>query len=213
MRRSQDTHVGIEPDRSFTLASDRLRELAVSIDPSRFAARLDPLLSPATLLRLQRSSRLQPRLAKLLLGNEVDVSGAGWNNDPLLGHDPRRAALFAGSIWHARSVLKLVSKHDLSILVEMIGAEAHGFAIRHLASAVATTPIVDPEQLSWQIEHDGYACLGAWLDQASAFDRIRVLLRLPVGTAADNPAAEHRSAAGPLLALVMAHLGTEAASV
>ncbi|MTV18309.1 MULTISPECIES: nodulation protein NolU [Bradyrhizobium] len=202
-----------EPNRSFTLASDQLRELTASIHPSRLAACLDPLLSPATLLRLQQSFRLQPRLAALLVGHEVDVSGAGWNEDPLLGHDPRRAALLAGSIWHARSVLKLVSKHDLSILVKMIGAEAHAFAIRHLSSAVATTPIADPEHLSRQIEDDGHACLGAWLDKAPALDRSRVLLRLPVGTAADNPAAEHRCAAGALLSLVMAHLRAEAATV
>ncbi|UFW92088.1 nodulation protein NolU (plasmid) [Bradyrhizobium barranii] len=199
------------PNRSFTLAADRLREVAASIDQSRFAARLDPLLSLPTLGRLQRSVRLQGRLVELLLGSEVDVSGADWNEDPLLGHDPRRAALIAGSIWHARSVLKLVSRHDLSILVEMIGAEAHAFGVRHLSSAVATTPILNPEQLSRQIEYDGHACLGAWLQEASSLDRIRVLLRLPVGTAAENPAAEHRSAAGPLLSLVVAHLDTESA--
>ncbi|WOH64321.1 nodulation protein NolU [Bradyrhizobium sp. BWA-3-5] len=202
-----------ELNRSFTLAFDRRRELVASIHASRFAARLDPLLSPPTLLRLQQSSRLQPRLAELLIGSEADLSEAGWNDDLVLAHNPRRAALLAGSIWHARSMLKLVSKHDLSLLVEIIGAEAHAFGIRHLSSAVATTSIVDPEQLSREIEHDGHACLGAWLNEASALDRIRVLLRLPVGTAADNPAAEHRRTAGPLLSLVMAHLGTEAARV
>ncbi|MGY4567979.1 MULTISPECIES: nodulation protein NolU [Bradyrhizobium] len=202
-----------EPNRSSPLASDRLRKFVAAIHPSRFAAGLDPLLSPSTLLRLQQSSRLQPRLAELLLGSEVDVSGSGWNDDLLLGHDPRRAALLAGSIWHARSVLKLVSKRDLSILVEMIGAEAHAFAIRQLSTAVATTPVADPEQLSRHIEHDGHACLGAWLDEAPALDRIRVLLRLPIGTAVDNPAAEHRSVAAPLLSLVVSHLGMEAAAV
>ncbi|WGD51292.1 nodulation protein NolU [Bradyrhizobium sp. CB1650] len=200
-----------EPNRSFTLAADRLRELAASVDSSRFAGLLDPLLSPSTLVRLQQSARLQPRLAELLLGSEVKVGSADWNEDPLLGHEPRRAALLAGSMWHARSILKLVSRHDLSVLVEMIGAEAHAFAVRHLSSAVATTPIVDPEQLARQIEYDGHACLGAWLEEASSLDRIRVLLRLPIGTAAENPAAEHRSAAGLLLSQVVAHLGTEAA--
>lgn len=200
-----------ESNLSLIQASDRLRGLVASIHPSRFAARLDPLLSPPTLLRLQQSSRLRPKLAELLLGSELDVSRANWSDDLLLGHDPRRAALLAGSIWHARSVLKLVSRHDLSILVEMIGAEAHTFGIRHLASAIATTPIADPEQLSRQIERDGHACLGAWLDEAPALERARVLLRLPVGTAADSPLADYRGAAGPLLSLVVAHLRTEVA--
>ncbi|MDA9474828.1 nodulation protein NolU [Bradyrhizobium sp. CCBAU 65884] len=200
-----------ELNRSFMLTADRQRELVASIHPSRFAARLDPLLSPPTLVRLQRSARLQPRLAELLLGSEVDLSSAIWNEDPLLGHDPHRVALLAGSIWHARSVLKLVSRHDLSILIERIGAEAHALGVRHLSNAVATTPIVDPEQLSRQIESDGHACLGAWLERGSSIDRTRVLLRLPIGTAAENPAAEHRSAAGPLLSLVTVHLATETA--
>ncbi|OPY95989.1 nodulation protein NolU [Bradyrhizobium sacchari] len=198
-------------NRSFTLVPDRLRELAASVDPGRFAGLLDPLLSPSTLARLQQSARLQPRLAELLLGSNVEVSCADWNEDALLGHDPRRAALLAGSTWHARSILKLVSRHDLPKLVELIGPEPHAFAVRNLSSAVATTPIVDPEQLSRQIEYDGHACLGAWLEETSSLARICVLLRLPVGTAAESPTAEHRSAAGQLLSLVMAHLRTEAA--
>ncbi|MCC8953866.1 nodulation protein NolU [Bradyrhizobium sp. Pear77] len=198
-----------EPNHSLGSHSDRLRELAALIHPSRFAAHLDALLSAATVLKLQNSYRLQKRLAELLLGSELAAKGSSWGRDVLVGHDPRRVALLTGSVWHARSVLKLVSKHDLTILVGHIGAEAHAFGIRHLCSAVATTPIVDPEQLSRQIEHDGYACLGAWLEGASELDRARVILRLPVGSAAETPASEHRNAASQLLSLVMEHLATE----
>ncbi|MGY3610651.1 MULTISPECIES: nodulation protein NolU [unclassified Bradyrhizobium] len=189
--------------------SEGLRELAASTHLTRFAARLDARLSASTLVRLQKSSRLQVRLAEMLLGNEMDESSSNWGKDLLLGHDPNRAALLAGSIWHARSLLKLVSKQDLAILLGRIGAEAHAFGIRHFASAVAITATADPEQLSQQIEHDGHACLGAWLDEASALDRTRVLLRLPMGTTAENPAAEHRNAAGSLLSLVITHLSRE----
>ncbi|MBT1517075.1 nodulation protein NolU [Bradyrhizobium sp. SRL28] len=189
--------------------SEGLRELAASTHLTRFAARLDGRLSASALVRLQKSSRLQVRLAEMLLGNEMDSNGRNWGTDLLLGHDPNRAALLAGSIWHARSLLKLVSKQHLAILLGRIGAEAHAFGIRNLASAVAITATADPEQLSQQIEHDGHACLGAWLDEASALDRTRVLLRLPMGTAAENPAAEHRNAAGPVLSLVIAHLSRE----
>ncbi|TWB93013.1 hypothetical protein FBZ93_11152 [Bradyrhizobium macuxiense] len=202
-----------EPDRSPNSSSDRLRAFVTSIHPTRFATRLDPLLSAPTVLRLQKSPRLQRRLAGLLLDSEIEQNGRDWVSDLLLGHDPRRAALLAGGIWYARSLLKLVSKKDLSILVGMIGAEVHSFGIRHLSSAVATRSIIDPEQLSRQIEHDGHACLGAWLNEAPALDRTRVLLRLPIGTAAENPAAEHRNAAGPLLSLIMGHLATEAPTV
>ncbi|MEK9282214.1 nodulation protein NolU [Bradyrhizobium sp. ISRA442] len=197
------------PSYSLNPPSDRLRELAALIHPSRFAGHLDGLLSAATVLQLQKSPRLQQRLVELLLGSELVSNGTDWGRDVLLGHDPRRAALLAGSIWHARSVLKLVSRHDVAILIENIGAEAHAFAIRHLSSAVATTSIDDPQKLASQIEHDGCACLGAWLKDASELDRVRVLFRLPVGTTAESPAAEHHNSAGQLLSLVVAHLATE----
>ncbi|WP_439373198.1 nodulation protein NolU [Bradyrhizobium sp. DASA03120] len=188
---------------------DRLRELAASAHASRIAAHLDGSLSTSTVLQLQKTPRVQERLAKLLLGSELISNGSGWGRGVLLGHDPRRTALLAGSIWHARSVLELVSKHDLTVLIGNIGAEAHAFAIRHLSSAVAGQSIVDPQQLSQRIEHDGYACLGAWLTDVSELDRARVLLCLPIGTAAESPAAEHHKAAGRLLTLVMAHLTAE----
>ncbi|MGY4473825.1 nodulation protein NolU [Bradyrhizobium sp. USDA 3364] len=202
----------VSPDQNHILNahSDRLRELAALIHPSRLAGHLDGLLSEATVLQLQKTPRLQQRLAELLLKSEEASNGTDWGRDVLLGHDPRRAALLAGSIWHARSVLKLVSKHDVAILIENIGAEAHAFSIRHLSGAVATTSIVDPHKLSSQIEHDGLACLGAWLKDASELDRVRVLFRLPVGTAAESPAAEHHNAASRLLSLVVAHLASEA---
>ncbi|WP_018319561.1 hypothetical protein [Bradyrhizobium sp. WSM2793] len=198
-----------DPNHSLNPHSDRLRELAALIHPGRFAGHLDGLLSAATVLQLQKTPRLQQRLVELLLGSELVSNGADWGRDVLLGHDPRRAALLAGSIWHARSVIKLVSKHDVTILIENIGAEAHAFAIRHLSSAVATTSIDDPQKLASQIEHDGCACLGAWLKDASELDRVRVLFRLPVGTTAESPAAEHHNSAGQVLSLVVAHLAVE----
>ncbi|UWU76087.1 nodulation protein NolU [Bradyrhizobium huanghuaihaiense] len=199
----------IDPNHSLNPHSDRLRELAALIHPGRFAGHLDGRLSSATVLQLRKTPRLQQRLVELLMGSELVSNGTDWGRDVLLGHDPRRAALLAGSIWHARSVLKFVSKHDVAVLIENIGAEAHAFAIRHLSSAVATASIDDPQKLARQIEHDGCACLGAWLKDASELDRVRVLFRLPVGTTAEYPAAEHHNSAGQLLSLVVAHLASE----
>lgn len=196
-------------DHSFQLRSVCLSDLAASAHPTRLAARLDPALSAMTLVQLQKSPRLQPRLAELLLDNEMDSNGRGWGPDLLRGHDPRRAALLAGSIWHARSLLKLVSKPHLTALVGHIGADAHALGIRHLAHAISNTLIAAPEKLAQQIERDGHACLGAWLNDSSAIERNRVLLRLPVGTAAENPASEHINAAGQLFSLVLAHFETE----
>ncbi|MBM2715368.1 nodulation protein NolU [Mesorhizobium caraganae] len=198
-----------EHDQSFRLRSVRLSDLAALAHPTRLAARLDPALSAATLVQLQKSPRLQPRLAELLLDNERASNGSGWGPDLLRGHDPRRAALLAGSIWHARSLLKLVTKPHLTVLIGHIGADAHAFGIRHLAHAIANSLIADPEKLAQQIEHDGHACLGAWLNDSPALERSRVLLRLPVGTPAETPAPEHSNASGRLFSLVVAHFETE----
>ncbi|WP_342354133.1 nodulation protein NolU [Rhizobium grahamii] len=148
-------------------------------------------------------------MAELLLSNVIDLNGSGWGPDLLRGHDPCRAAFLAGSVWHARSLLKLVSKSDLAVLVGCIGAEAHAFGIRHVAHAISTRLISDPEKLAEQIKQDGHASLGAWLDENSVLERNRVLLRLPMGTAAQSPSTEHRDAAGKLLSLVVTHLATE----
>lgn len=192
------------------LASVGIRKLAATIHPTRLAARLDANLSSATLVRLQKSPRLQIRLQALLLEDEMGLNGGDFGPDLLLWHDPSRAALLAGGIWHARSLTRLVSKHDVAVLVEHVGTEVQAFGIRHAAHAVSTRLIADPQQLALGIEDDGHACLGAWLDEASTLDCRRVLLRLAVGTAADNPATEHRDAAGQLFSPVLAHLAREA---
>ncbi|UVK48809.1 nodulation protein NolU (plasmid) [Mesorhizobium sp. AR07] len=196
-------------DHSSQLRSVYWSKLAASAHPTRIAACLDPTLSAATVVQLQTCARLQPKLAELLLDNDTDSNGCGWGPDLLQGHDPRRAALFAGSVWHARSLLKLVSQRHLTVLVEHIGADAHAFGIRHLAYAITGSLIADPKKLALKIEHDGHACLGAWLDQSPVLERNRVLLRLPLGTAAENPAPEHGNASGQLFSLVLAHFETE----
>ncbi|WP_168193311.1 nodulation protein NolU [Bradyrhizobium sp. NAS96.2] len=195
-----------ERRRPFKSPVEGIGELAASIHPTRLAARLDANLSAATLVQLQKSRRLQTRVAGLLLDNEINLNGGVWRPDLLLGHDPKRAALLAGGVFHARSLIKLISKPDVAVLIGRVGAEAQAFGIRHAAHAVSTSVITDPQQLAQEIDADGHACLGAWLDQASALDRNRVLLRLAVGTAADNPATEHRQAADQLFCLVLAQL-------
>lgn len=192
------------------LASGRLNALGAAIHPDRLALRLDASLSPATLSRLQKSPRLQGRLAALLLADGVE-EGA-WGPDLLSGNAPRRVALLVGGIWHARSLLKLISGQDLAFLAERIGPEVQSFAIRHIGQAMASELIGEPERLARLIEQDGHGCLGAWLEGVSASERRRVLLRLPVGTAAESPTDAHREAAGPLVALVLARLAAEGAA-
>ncbi len=198
-----------QTDGSFQLPALGRSELASSAHPTRLAARLDPALSAATLARLQQCPRLQRKLTKLLLENDSESSRTDWAPDLLRGNDPHRAALLAGSVWHARSLLKLVSQPDLSVFIEHIGADAHAFGIRHQSHAVANRLIADPERLAQEIERDGHGCLGAWLHDMPVMERNRVLLRLPVGTAAENPEPEHGNASGQLFSLVVAHFETE----
>jgi hypothetical protein len=198
-----------QPDGSFQLPALDRSEIAASVHPTRLAERLDPALSAATLAQLQKCPRLQLRLTELLLDDDLDSNRIGWGPDLLRGNEPHRAALFAGSVWHARSLLKLVSQPDLSVLIEHIGADAHAFGIRHRSHAIANRLIADPERLAQQIEHDGHGCLGAWLHDRPGMERNRVLLRMPVGTAAENPEPEHRNASGQLFSLVVAHFEAE----
>lgn len=194
------------------LASGRLNALGAAIHPDRLASRLDASLSPATLSRLQKSPRLQGRLAALLLADGFEAEEGAWAPDLLSGNAPRRVALLVGGIWHARSLLKLISGQDLALLAERVGPEVQSFAIRHIGQAVASELIGEPERLARLIEQDGHGCLGAWLEGVSASERSRVLLRLPVGTAAESPTDAHREAAGPLVALVLARLAAEGAA-
>ncbi|WFU54598.1 nodulation protein NolU [Bradyrhizobium pachyrhizi] len=202
-----------ERRRSLKAPVEGISELAASIHPTRLAACLDANLSVATLVQLQKSRRLQTRMAGLLLDSDINFNRSGWTPDLLLGHDPKRAAVLAGCIFHARSLIKLISKADVAVLIGHVGAEAQAFGIRHAAHAASTRVITDPHQLAQEIDDDGHACLGAWLDQASALDRSRVLLRLAVGTAADNPATEHRQAADRLFSLVLAQLAKETSAL
>lgn len=186
-----------------------LAEFGATLHPARLAAQLDASLSPATLSRLQKSPRLQSRLAELMLGDDRDEAYGDWGPDLLLGQDPRRAALLAGGIWHARSLLKLIAGPELALLAERIGAEIQPFAVRHLAQAVASEPVADPDELVRLIEQDGHGCLGAWLETGPALGRRRVLLRLPPGTAAEDPAPEDHEAAAAIMALVLARFAAE----
>lgn len=175
-----------------------------SLHPARLAVSLDAALSAATLARLQNSSRMRDRLVRLVLG-DAGVAGPG----PLSGHSPRRAALLAGSIWHARSLLKLISGQDLGAFVDKVGAEFQPFGVRHIGLAVSTALIADPEQLSEAVEQDGLGCLGGWLATLPERERQRVLLSLPPGTAAEQPNAAHRAAADAIFAVVLPHLASQ----
>jgi hypothetical protein len=175
-----------------------------SLHPARLAASLDAALSAATLARLQNSSRMRDRLARLVLG-DADVAGPA----PLFGQPARRAALFAGSIWHARSLLKLISGQDLGVFVDKLGAEFQPFGVRHIGLAVSTALIVDPEQLSEAVEQDGLGCLGGWLATLPERERQRVLLSLPPGSAAEQPSAAHRAAADAIFAVVLTQLALQ----
>jgi hypothetical protein len=118
--------------------------------------------------------------------------------------------LFAGSIWHARSLLKLISGQDLGVFVDKLGAEFQPFGVRHIGLAVSTALIVDPEQLSEAVEQDGLGCLGGWLATLPERERQRVLLSLPPGSAAEQPTAAHSAAAYAIFGVILPHLASQA---
>ncbi|WID99708.1 nodulation protein NolU (plasmid) [Bosea vestrisii] len=190
------------------IAATGLAALVPAIHPARIAACLDGSLSPTTLARLQASGRLHERLARLVLGDAPEISTASSAADPLLGAAPRRVALLAGAVWHARSLLKLIAGQDIAIFTERVGAEVHAFGIRHVEQAVSSTLITGPERLAEAVEHDGHGCLGAWLAALPEPDRRQILLRLPPGTVAEQSMAVHAAAAGEIFAAVLPHLAS-----
>lgn len=189
-------------------ASPDLSELVSTIDPARIAACLDASLSQATLERLRASSRLHGRLVRLVLGDVVEEQADGPRTDPLFGAIPRRAALLAGSIWHARSLLKLIAGKDIAVFVERIGGDVQAFGIRHVERAVSSSVITGPERLADAVEQDGHACLGAWLSTLPEGDRRNILMRLPPGTPAEQATVD-AAVAGEIFAVVLPHLAAE----
>lgn len=188
--------------------SPGLSELVSTIDPARIAACLDASLSQATLERLRASSRLHDRLARLVLGDGVEDEADGPRTDLLFGAMPRRAALLAGSVWHARSLLKLIAGKDIAVFVERIGGDVQAFGIRHVERAVSPDVIIGSERLADAVEQDGHACLGAWLSTLPEADRRKILMRLPPGTPAELATTDAASA-GEIFAVVLPHLAAE----
>lgn len=141
---------------------------------------------------------------------EVAEAAAAWGAR-LSEHDPRRIATLAGAAWHARSLKLVISGPAVVAIVETIGSEAHGFALRNADVAVddAAAPAApDPAELVARIESDGLRCLGLFLLRLQAAVRDEVLVRLPPRSAAERPDGDPSAsaAAAVIMARVLAEL-------
>lgn len=155
------------------------------VHPAHLSACL-PRLSGATIRRLQQCRRLDGTLGELL----ATRNRATFGPQPEILAGPARLALAdcseilraattMGAIWHAAAVRLCISSGAVAALVEGIGAEARGAALRHAALGVADPEPVTPWELAAAIADTADACLGAWLATLPAGVRGCVLLKLP----------------------------------
>lgn len=168
-----------------------------SVHPERVRAALDPRLSDTVIARLLVCERLRERIDARLGRNGTPVDGGhAW-----LLADPDAAARRAGAVLHGRALRGVLAGPAVAALVAAIGRDAHAFGLRHGAYV---PPRDDHGDLAGAILHDGYACLGAWLDDAPDSLRRAVRLALPPGTPAEGGSVDSALAgiASDIMALV-----------
>ncbi|MGQ4274900.1 nodulation protein NolU [Terrihabitans sp. B22-R8] len=184
-----------------------LAEFVPLIHPARLASCLAPGLDFETIGKMQAAPRLHVRLARLAFGSAFPIE-AEWGPDVLRGADPERVALLAGAVWHARSLLMLVSGQQLATLAQHVGRDIHSFGVRHVSHSVSEEAIDQPDRLADAIRRDGLACLRAWLGEYSPLERRRVILRLDPATPLEafEFSPQHRSAAKSIVERVLDHL-------
>lgn len=175
-----------------------------SVHPDRLRAALDPRLSDTVVARLLACGRLRERIDARLGRDGAPVDGEhAW-----LLADPDGAARRAGAVLHGRALRGVLAGPAVAALVAAIGRDAHAFGLRHGAHV---PPRDDHGDLAHAVLHDGYACLGAWLDDAPEPLRRAVRLALPPGTPADGGPVDPALAgiAADIMALVADAVETE----
>jgi hypothetical protein len=179
------------------------------LHPSRVSMALDPRLTAETVRKLQNCGRLHERLVTQLqpILTQQDLWPIPASAEFLVPPgDPQGAARLAGAIWHSASLRLIVTGKAAAELVAAIGENAFTFGLRHAAAAIAPAQTHRPSDLAEAIEHDGLACLGAWLSAEPKARRDAVLLRLSLEDAKQTCGfgPKHQSACQAVMAAVMA---------
>jgi hypothetical protein len=101
-----------------------------------------------------------------------------------------RLASYAGVIWHAKVIVRLIDGTAVRNLIAAIGGEFRSFALNNVVLAPPIDSEITAEAIPEEIGLAGNRCLAAWCAAQPIAVGIRVALRLADGT---PPERTHRT--------------------
>jgi hypothetical protein len=97
-------------------------------------------------------------------------------------------ALQAGAIYWSSAIAGTVLAKAVTALQQQLGDELVSYAITHRDLSGPAQSLEPLESVGERIEADGWRCLAAWCDTVPPGIALRVRLKLPQGSIADQPA-------------------------
>lgn len=162
------------------------------VAPAALAAALDGALAEPEVAELLALPRFRARLLALLQEfhglaplAEVLAEGAPELEIILLApQDLARLPQVCGALWHALALSREIRREAVQQLRQQLGAEVFDFAVSQRERSAATDYLLEGERLRAAIEHDGQACVVAWLQTRPEPLRRWLALRWPAWTGA-----------------------------
>ncbi|MGI9486067.1 MAG: SctK family type III secretion system sorting platform protein [Geminicoccaceae bacterium] len=139
------------------------------------------------LMMLQREPRIRRRLstkflkeASLLDEPVLDFSPSLRQLALLDGTELSRIARYAGGLWYAHDICRLIARSTIAKVKTHIGDDAYRFVVKQGAlSKRSETPLGGERDLISKIDGTGFACLASWLALEPKGLSARVLLKFP----------------------------------
>ncbi len=175
-------------------------------EPQRLAEWFGHGIDAELLIRITSFRRLASRCGRLI-DDRLGPFTASPEQQRMLSLDGlglMGVAHQAGTIWHARTIVRVIDGPAVRGLLASIGSRLRSFAIAHVGSAPEATQPVQIDALPAFIASDGLACLVAWCEVQPAAVGERLILRLGACAVADD---RHR-VAGPAIIDTLLLCGT-----
>ena len=173
------------------LAAEPLRFVA----PGAVGACLDAALAEVEVAELLAVPRFQSRLLARLqeihgLAPLSEVIADDLPELDVILLAPRDLALLpqvCGALWHALALSREIRREAVQQLRQQLGDGVFTFAISQRDQTVATDCLLEGERLRLAIEHDGQACVAAWLQSRVEPLRRWLALRWPSWSGGGDP--------------------------